>query len=115
MNGKLLIPICIFIACQAMYDLFGVIQNTHWSIFYYSAQYFSWLVLVILLMKRKLLTRNNIPYYIISLGLIIYLFFELKEWNTSYIEYYSKVNEFKPCILPISVLITGLTFYIFRK
>ena len=98
-----------------MYDLFGVVQNTHWSIFYYSAQYFAWLVLVILLMKRKLLYRKNIPYYIISLGLIIYLLFELKEWNAPYLEYYKNVNDFKPCILPISIFISGLTYYILKK
>lgn len=113
MKAKLLIPVCFFIACQAFYDLFGKMQNTNWSIFYYSAQYLAWLVLIILI-KKPTNKIKQIPYWILAVGLILYIAHDLIHINKPYIDYYNAVASYKSFILPISVMVTGLALYIFR-
>lgn len=114
MNGKLLIPACLFIVMQFFYDLFGVAFTTKWSIYYYCSMYLSWLVLMILLSNRKKIKRS-IPYLVLGAGFVIYIIMELSCWNMSWDEYYKNINEFKKYILPIATIITGLTYYILKK
>lgn len=111
MNGKLLIPIFLFIALQFFYDLFKVSNNTHWSIYYFSAQYLSWLVLVALIPKKRGFI-NRLPHIVLILGLLTYIVLELKYWNYSYKEYYAQVNDFKKYILPIIIIFIGLLGYL---
>lgn len=113
-NSKLLIPVSLFIICNAIYDGFGLLQNTNWSIFYYTAQYFSWLVLVYLLIKKPYTKLKNIPYYTLALGLIIYIIIELSKLGMPYKDYYESVNSFEQIILPIAVILTGLTYFIIK-
>lgn len=114
MKAKLLIPLCLFVAMQAAYDLFGKVQNTNWSIFYYTCQYAAWLVLIILLPKpaNKL---KKIPYFVLASGLILYIGLELSKMGMDYVSYYNSVNEFKQYILPLAVIIFGLTYFIFKR
>ena len=113
MSGKLLIPLCFFISCNAIYDFLGEIQNTNWSIFYFTSQYFAWLLLVILLPKPKPYIKK-IPYIVIGIGLIIYILIELNNWGSDYREYYSNVNSYKSVLLPITIILSGLTFYLLK-
>jgi hypothetical protein len=125
MNGKLLIPIFIYIALQLFYDLFGVNYNpnmseyesiicTRWSIFYFNMQYLCWLVLVVLIPKRKGFL-NMLPYSVIAIGLITYILMEIKYINSPFDVYYAQVNLFKKYILPIVIISTGLIYYIIKK
>lgn len=114
MNNKLLIPLCLFITVQAVYDFFGLIQNTNWSIFYYTGQYASWLLLIILLKKPRDNTKK-IPYFVLASGLFIYIGIELSRLGMNYEQYYLSVNEYEKCIIPISVIISGLTYFIVKK
>lgn len=111
--NKLLIPLCYFITSQAIYDGFGEVQNTNWSIFYYTSQYIAWLLLVILLPKPVSFVKN-LPFYAIGIGLIIYIVLELGNLGSSYEEYYINVNSFKAIVLPISAIIAILTTYIIK-
>lgn len=113
MSGKLLIPLCFFIICNSIYDSFGEIQNTNWSIFYYTAQYFAWLLLIFLLPKPIRFVKK-IPYYVIGAGLGIYILIELSNLGRNYEAYYLDVNSIQSIILPASAIITGLTYYLLR-
>lgn len=113
MKSKLLIPICFFILGQFIYDIFGVIQNTNWSIYYYTMQYSAWLLLVIILDKPYDIIKK-IPYFVLASGLIVYIVIELSKIGMDYKEYYLSVNEFNQFILPITIIITGLTYFIFK-
>jgi len=113
MSGKLLIPLCFFIICNSIYDAFGEIQNTNWSIFYFASQYFAWLLLVILLPKPR--TRiSKIPYWVLGFGLVIYMLLEFGNVGRDYQVYYLNVNSLKAVLLPVILIITGLTFYLIK-
>lgn len=114
MNNKLLIPLCLFVTVQVVYDFFGLIQNTNWSIFYYTGQYASWLLLVILL-KKPLTITKKIPYFVLASGLLIYIGIELSRLGMSYEQYYLSVNEYEKAIIPVSIIISGLTYFILKK
>lgn len=113
MSGKLLIPLCFFIICNSIYDAFGEIQNTNWSVFYYTSQYFAWLLLIFLLPKPRPFIKK-IPYYVMGFGLGIYIFIELCNLGIDYKDYYLNVNSIENIILPVSAIITGLTIYILK-
>jgi hypothetical protein len=110
MGSKLIIPVCFFIACQAVYDFFAPVQSTNWSIFYFVSQYFSWLLFVILAPKRQIL-----PYLVLGLGISAYILIQLSKINKPYLAYIESVNNFETIILPVAVMLTGLTFYLLRK
>jgi hypothetical protein len=110
MSGKLLIPLCFFIVCNTIYDSFGTVQNTNWSIFYFTSQYFAWLLLIFLLPKPVPFLKR-LPFYILGIGLGIYILIELSNLGKNYEAYYLNVNSFKSVILPVSAIISGLTFY----
>lgn len=98
---------------QLVYDVFGKIQDTNWSIYYYSMQYFCWLILVIMLTNRKS-NIKKIPYFVLASGLLFYIVIELSKIGMDYKNYYLSVNEFYQFILPISVIISGLTYFIIK-
>jgi uncharacterized membrane protein YoaK (UPF0700 family) len=113
MRNKLIIPVCVFILGQLIYDVFGEIQNTNWSIYYYSMQYICWLLLVILLPKPHVYIKK-IPYFVLASGLIFYIGIEFSKIGMDYKEYYLSVNEFNQFILPITTIIAGLTYFIIK-
>lgn len=110
MSSKLIIPVCLFIACQALYDNYAPARNTNWSIFYFVSMYLAWLILIWLLPKKQLL-----PYIILGLGISVYIIIQLLKINMPFDEYRVSVNSFELCLLPVAVMITGLTFYLLRK
>jgi len=114
MCTKLLIPVCFFIAMQAVYDFFAPVQSTNWSIFYFTSQYLAWLLLLIIMPKpyNKL---KKIPYFVIGLGLTFYIVIQLNKVGEDYSTYLLSVNALEAFILPIAVIITGLTYFIFKK
>ena len=114
MKSRYLIPVSFFIVCQTVYDFYAPFQSTNWSIFYFASMYFSWLLLLIIIDKpcNKL---KKIPYFVIGIGLVLYIATELGKVGKSYEDYYSSVNSIQACVLPIAVMITGLTYFIFKK
>ena len=114
MSNKLLIPLCLFVIVQVAYDFFGIIQNTNWSIFYFTGQYASWLLLIILLKKPQANTKK-IPYFVLASGLVIYMGIELSRLGMNYEQYYLSVNEYEKAIIPVSIMISGLTYFILKK
>jgi len=114
MSGKLLIPLSFFTICNAIYDCFGEIQSTNWSVFYFASQHFAWLLLVILLPKPR--TRiGKLPYWVLGIGLVIYILLEFGNVGRDYRIYYLNVNSLKAVLLPIALIITGLTFYLLKR
>ena len=112
MKTRYYIPVCLFILVQSIYDLFGTIQSTNWSIFYYSGQYFAWLVLIFLIPNS--IGVKKIPKFVMGISLMVYIVIELSKIGKDYLTYYSEVNSFQTSILPIAVLITGLTIFIIK-
>ena len=113
MISKHLIPISFFIVCQAIYDFYAPSQNTNWSIFYFSSQYLSWVLLLIIIPSYKNIIKN-IPKFVMIAGLMIYIGIELSKIGLGYEEYYLSVNSFQACVLPVVVMITGLTYFMIK-
>lgn len=110
---KYLIPVCFFIVCQTVYDFYAPFQSTNWSIFYFSTMYFSWLLLLIIIPKP---TNNikKIPYFVLGIGLVLYIATEIGKVGATYSDYYNAVTTFQACILPVSVMVFGLTYFIIK-
>ena len=114
MKGKYYIPISFFIISQGVYDSFAPFQSTNWSIFYFSAMYLSWLILLIIL-PNSTIYYKNIPKFVLASGLIIYIGIELSKIGMDYESYYRSVNSFQTNLLPVMVIIAGLTYFILKK
>ena len=110
MNGKYLIPICIMIIGNSIFDNFATVNSTNWSIFYYVSQYLSIMILVLMLPKKY-----KLPYYSIAGGYMLKIVIELSMLGMAFDNYIASVNNFTANILPISVMIAGLTYFILKK
>jgi len=111
---KLLIPVALFIVCQALYDNFAPLQSTHWTVFYFASMYFSWFLMIYFLPKGNKISQK-IPYFVIQGGIILYIINLMLKWNKGYEDYLVSVNDYEANLLIICIIISCLTIYIFKK
>jgi putative effector of murein hydrolase len=76
--------------------------------------YFSWLLLLIITPNYKNKTKN-IPKFVLAIGLGIYIYMNLSKIGMDYESYYRSVNSLEAAILPVAVVITGLTYFIIKR
>jgi len=112
MRAKYYIPFVFFILVQVIYDLFGTLQSTNWSIFYFSGQYFAWLLLFLIMPSYKGI--NNLPKFVIEICIGAYIFIEVGKAGSDYFDYYNSVNSFEVSLIPVGLLITGLTYFLIK-
>lgn len=114
MKAKHILPIAVFIIIQAVYDFLAPVQNTNWSIFYYTGLYVSWIIFLFVTPFSRVFIKN-LPKFVMIGGLILYVMQQLSKIGMDYEKYYLSVNDFEACIAPIALITTGLTYFILKR
>ena len=111
-NGKLLIPISFYLIAMSIYENFAVSENTTWTIFYMVCVYSSWLLLLLLMPKKR---TRIIAYRVLQVALFSKIVIEISKLGMAYDDYITSINDFTAMIIPSSIMIAGLTYFILKK
>lgn len=102
-----ILPIALFVIAQFTYDNFAPLRNTNWTIFYFSAQHFTFLLLSLNLTRRKSF-KKSIPYYVLSSGFGFHVIRNLVCINNPYENYMVNINDFSANLLLNLYIIVSL-------
>jgi len=102
-----ILPIALFVIAQFTYDNFAPLRNTNWTIFYFSAQHFTFLLLSLNLTRGKNF-KKSIPYYMLASGFAFHVIRNLLLINQPYEKYMVSINNLDANLLLNLYIIVSL-------